>query len=117
MTKSEREAKYLFSTTRTQDALSKWIQTQFKDNLQAIDGKNRSPSRSFTALILVPTLVQLLKDIDNAEEIVEYVQPYIGSVTKAKEFANDFISKRKQLSHAEVHSHSPIKSSKYDAYI
>jgi hypothetical protein len=39
LSKSEREAKYLFSTTRTQDALSKWIQTQFKDNLQAIDGK------------------------------------------------------------------------------
>jgi hypothetical protein len=86
LSKSEREAKCLFSTTRTQDALSKWIQTQFKDNLQAID---------------VPTLVQLLKDIDTAEEIVEYVQPYIGSVTKAKEFANDFISKRKQLTTAE----------------
>jgi hypothetical protein len=39
LTKSEREAKCLFSTTRTQDALSKWIQTQFKDNLQAIDGR------------------------------------------------------------------------------
>jgi hypothetical protein len=50
----------------------------------------------------VPTLVQLLKDIDTAEEIIEYVQPYIGSVSKAKEFANDFISKRKQLSNAEV---------------
>ncbi len=47
-------------------------------------------------------MVQLLKDIDTAEEIVEYVQPYIGSVTKAKEFANDFISKRKQLTTAEV---------------
>jgi hypothetical protein len=40
LSKSEREAKCLFSTTRTQDALSKWIQTQFKDNLQAIDGRN-----------------------------------------------------------------------------
>ena len=38
LSKSEREAKYLFNTTRTQDALSKWTQTQFKDNLQAIDG-------------------------------------------------------------------------------
>ncbi|CAF4526954.1 unnamed protein product, partial [Rotaria magnacalcarata] len=37
--KSEREVKCLFSTTRTQDALSKWTQTQFKDNLQAIDGR------------------------------------------------------------------------------
>ncbi|CAF0949761.1 unnamed protein product [Rotaria sordida] len=86
LSKSEREAKCLFATTRTQDALSKWTQTQFKDNLQDID---------------VPTLVQLLKDIDSAEEIVEYVQPYIGSVIKAKEFANDFIVKRKQLANAE----------------
>ncbi len=39
LSKSEREAKYLFTTTRTQDALSKWTQTQFKDNLQAIDGQ------------------------------------------------------------------------------
>jgi hypothetical protein len=39
LTKSEREVKGLFSATRTQDALSKWVQTQFKDNLQAIDGR------------------------------------------------------------------------------
>ena len=39
LSKSEREAKYLFTNTRTQDALSKWTQTQFKDNLLAIDGK------------------------------------------------------------------------------
>ncbi|CAM4806474.1 unnamed protein product [Rotaria magnacalcarata] len=84
--KSEREVKCLFSTTRTQDALSKWTQTQFKDNLQAID---------------VPTLVQLLKDIDSSDEIIEYVQPYIGSVIKAREFASDFIVKRKQLANAE----------------
>ncbi|CAF1014462.1 unnamed protein product [Rotaria sp. Silwood1] len=86
LSKSEREAKCLFTTMRTQDALSKWTQTQFNDNLQAID---------------VPTLVQLLKDIDSPEEIVEYVQPYIGSVIKTKEFANDFIAKRKQLANAE----------------
>jgi len=86
LSKSEREAKSLFNTTRTQDALSKWAQTQFKDNLQAID---------------VPTLVQLLKDIDSAEEIVEYVQPYIGSVSKSREFARDFLAKRKQLANAE----------------
>ncbi len=52
--------------------------------------------------ISVPTLVQLLKDIDSTEEIVEYVQPYIGSIIKAKEFANDFITKRKQLANAGV---------------
>lgn len=52
--------------------------------------------------ILVPTLVQLLKDIDSAEEIVEYVQPYIGSVSKSREFARDFLAKRKQLANAEV---------------
>jgi hypothetical protein len=51
---------------------------------------------------LVPTLVQLLKDIDNAGEIIEYVQPYIGSVSKAKEFASDFLVKRHQLANAEV---------------
>ena len=62
---------------------------------------NHSPYLSFS-FSPVPTLVQLLKDIDSAEEIVEYVQPYIGSVIKAREFAADFISKRKQLSHAEV---------------
>lgn len=56
---------------------------------------------------LVPTLVQLLEDIDSSEEIVEYVQPYIGSVVKAKEFAQDFISKRKQLANAEVRLESP----------
>ena len=33
---------------------------------------------------------------------MEYVQPYIGSVSKAKEFANDFLAKRNQLLHAEV---------------
>jgi hypothetical protein len=43
-----------------------------------------------------------LKDIDSTEEIVEYVQPYIGSIIKAKEFANDFITKRKQLANAGV---------------
>jgi hypothetical protein len=80
-TKNEREAK------RTQDALSKWTQAQFKDDSQDID---------------VPTLVQLLKDIDNPGEIMEYVQPYIGSVSKAKEFANDFLAKRNQLANAEV---------------
>ena len=40
LSKSEREAQHLFSATRTQDALSKWIQTQFKDNLQDIDGNH-----------------------------------------------------------------------------
>jgi hypothetical protein len=50
----------------------------------------------------VPTLVQLLKDIDNAGDIIEYVQPYIGSVSKAKDFANDFLAKRNQISNAEV---------------
>lgn len=48
--------------------------------------------------------MQLLKDIDNAGEIVEYVQPYIGIVSKAKEFANDFILKRNQLTNAEVNA-------------
>ncbi len=50
----------------------------------------------------MPTLVQLLKDIDNPGEIMEYVQPYIGSVSKAKDFANDFLAKRNQLANAEV---------------
>ncbi|CAF3691301.1 unnamed protein product [Rotaria sordida] len=84
--KNEHEAKSIFNTTRTQDALSKWTHTQFKDSLKDVD---------------VPTLVQLLKDIDNAGEIVEYVQPYIGTVSKAKEFANDFLLKRNQLANAE----------------
>lgn len=53
-------------------------------------------------IVQVPTLVQLLKDIDNAADIIEYVQPYIGTVSKAKEFANDFLIKRKQLANAEV---------------
>jgi hypothetical protein len=52
----------------------------------------------------VPTLVQLLKDIDNAGDIVEYVQAYIGSVSKAREFASDFLIKRNQLANAEVNS-------------
>jgi hypothetical protein len=56
----------------------------------------------FFFIIQVPTLVQLLKDIDNAGEIIEYVQPYIGTVSKAKEFANDFLVKRNQLANAEV---------------
>jgi len=43
-----------------------------------------------------------LKDIDTAEEIVEYVQPYIGSVIKSRDFAQNFIAKRKQLLKAEV---------------
>ncbi len=50
----------------------------------------------------MPTLVQLLKDIDNPGEIMEYVQPYIGSVSKAKEFASNFLAKRNQLANAEV---------------
>jgi hypothetical protein len=37
--KNEREAKCLFTATRTQDALSKWTQTQFKDNSKDIDGR------------------------------------------------------------------------------
>lgn len=37
--KSEREAKDLFTTKRTQDALSKWTHTQFKDNSKDIDGR------------------------------------------------------------------------------
>ncbi|CAF1621656.1 unnamed protein product [Adineta ricciae] len=86
LTKTEQEAKRLFAATRTQDALSKWTQAQFKDNLKDID---------------VPTLVQFLKDIDKAGDIMDYVQPYIGSVSKAKEFANDFLSKRNQLAKAE----------------
>ncbi len=53
-----------------------------------------------------------MKDIETAEEIVEYVQPYIGSVIKAKEFANDFISKRKQLSNAEVEVKLPPSRNK-----
>ena len=62
-----------------------------------------SRSRRFTLrLFSVPTLVQLLKDIDSAEDIVDYVQPYIGSVAKAKDFAHDFIVKRKQLANAGV---------------
>ncbi|CAF1917971.1 unnamed protein product [Rotaria magnacalcarata] len=84
--KIESEAKYILNTTRTQDALSRWTQAQFKDNFKDVD---------------VPTLVQLLKDIDDAGEIIEYVQPYIGTVSKAKEFTNDFLLKRKQLANAE----------------
>ncbi|CAF1621341.1 unnamed protein product [Adineta ricciae] len=86
LTKNEQEAKRLFAATRAQDALSKWTQAQFKDNLKDID---------------VPTLVQFLKDIDKAGDIMDYVQPYIGSVSKAKEFANDFLIKRNQLAKAE----------------
>ncbi|CAF4255406.1 unnamed protein product [Rotaria socialis] len=84
--KNESETKNIFNTTRTQDALSRWTQAQFKDNFKDVD---------------VPTLVQLLKDIDNAGEIIEYIQPYIGTVSKAKEFTNDFLLKRKQLANAE----------------
>jgi hypothetical protein len=53
LTKSEREAKYLFSTTRTQDALSKWVQTQFKDNLQAIDSKQKYFHPFFIFLLFI----------------------------------------------------------------
>ena len=49
-------------------------------------------------------LVQLLKEIDNPGEIVEYIRPYIGSVSKAKEFAHGFLAKRNQFTQAEVRS-------------
>ena len=102
--KSNRDAKHLLTSTRTQNALSKWTQTRFKDNLKDIDGKEKTPIYLLNLFFffLVPTLVQLLKDIDNAGEIMEYVQPYIGSVSKAKEFASDFLIKRNQLVNAEV---------------
>ncbi|CAF0764483.1 unnamed protein product [Didymodactylos carnosus] len=87
LSKVEKETKNLFATPRSIDALSKWTQAQFEHNSHAVD---------------VPTLVSLLKDIDNVDEIVEYVQPYImGSTDKAKQFANEFVAKRKQLQNAE----------------
>lgn len=91
--------------TRTQDALSKWTQNQMKDHSNSIDGKscmNQFDDCYPFLRFQVPTLVQLLKDIDNPGDIMEYIQPYIGSVSKAKEFANDFLAKRNQLAHAEV---------------
>ncbi len=103
--KTECEAKRLVTTTRTLNALSKWTQTQFKDNLKNIDGRKNEFfifNILFFFILQVPTLVQLLKDIDNTGEITEYVQPYIGSVSKAKEFATDFLAKRNQLANAEV---------------
>lgn len=50
----------------------------------------------------MPTLVQLLKDTDDAREIAEYVQPFVGSISGARDFANDFLTKRNQLANAEV---------------
>lgn len=51
--KNEREAKRLFSTTRTQDALSKWMQIRFKDALKEVDGRRSDllflPSRTLPA--------------------------------------------------------------------
>ncbi|CAF5219587.1 unnamed protein product, partial [Rotaria magnacalcarata] len=35
--KIESEAKYILNTTRTQDALSRWTQAQFKDNFKDVD--------------------------------------------------------------------------------
>jgi hypothetical protein len=40
-TKTKREVKDLHPTTRTQDVLSKWTETQFKDNLKDIDGREK----------------------------------------------------------------------------
>lgn len=72
--------------TRTQELLVKWTEYQFKDNLKDID---------------VSTLVQLLKDIDNSNEIIEYVRPYMDCLSRAKEFAENFLYKRNQFSKIE----------------
>ncbi len=95
----------MFTTTRTQDALSKWTHNQFNNSLKDVDGRIKTDALFeilFLVIVSVPTLVQLLKDIDNPGEIMEYVQPYIGSVSKAKDFANDFLAKRTQIANAEV---------------
>ena len=73
-------------------------------------------SKADLFLVLVPTLVQFLKDIDKAGDIMDYVQPYIGSVSKAKEFANDFLIKRNQLIKAEVINSIFAKQSKLIAF-
>lgn len=64
-------------------------------------GKKRRRSFWILNLFLASTLVQLLKDIDDPKEIIEYIQPYIGSVSKAREFAANFLFKRNQLANLD----------------
>jgi len=58
-------------------------------------------SISVKIFVLVTTLVQLLKDIDNPNEIIEYIRPYMGCISKAKEFADNFLFKRNQFSNVD----------------
>ncbi|ESO08043.1 hypothetical protein HELRODRAFT_110285 [Helobdella robusta] len=63
------------------DELTEWCQQSLKGMKVDVD---------------IPTLVGLLRDIESTEEVYDYVYSYLGESKRIKEFAQQFIEKRKK---------------------
>ena len=48
----------------------------------------------FIVVILVPTFISFLREVDNPYEVQDYVNSYLGETPKSAQFAKDFIERR-----------------------
>lgn len=56
-------------------------------------GKRNSGFKS-AFLILVPTIVAYLKEVESPYEVLNFICSYLGDTVEAKEFARQFLERR-----------------------
>lgn len=92
-TKSQKEeavVQKLFESAKQKDELTTWCQTVLQGIETSID---------------LPTLVEMLKDIESPYEVHDYIRNYLGESKQVQTFAQQFLEKRSKLRNAAKPKH------------
>ncbi|XP_035828260.1 GRB10-interacting GYF protein 2 isoform X2 [Aplysia californica] len=77
--KEEETVQKLFQTSQKQDSFSEWVNQRVAQ---------------FSAPIDVPTFVSFIVEVDNPEDVKDYMKTYLGDTKESRDFARQFIEKR-----------------------
>lgn len=87
LNRDEENLRRLFHQHTGTDEFSQWCE-------QALRGVNNSTTASS---VHIPTFCSLIKEVESPYEVYEYVRTYLGDSRETREFAREFIERRKKL--------------------
>lgn len=80
--KEEETVQKLFQTNQKQDSFSDWVSQRVAQ---------------FSAPIDVPTFVTFIVEVDNPEDVKDYMKTYLGDTKEIRDFSRQFIEKRSKF--------------------
>lgn len=87
LNRDEENLRRLFHQQTGTDEFSQWCE-------QALRGVNNVTTASS---VHIPTFCSLIKEVESPYEVYEYVRTYLGDSRETREFAREFIERRKKL--------------------